>query len=93
MRVRVWGWGWTVRRLQFLGKELFQKIASQEKKNIKQFFWLAVEMSNGKNVQNWTTHVDESDTGPDRIWSDPTIRRNAIGIRVAEQLTDPTVIS
>ncbi len=25
-----------------------------------------------------------SDTGPDRIWSDPTIRRNLIGIRVAE---------
>jgi hypothetical protein len=22
------------------------------------------------------TQVDESDTGPDRIWSDPTIRRN-----------------
>jgi hypothetical protein len=22
------------------------------------------------------SHVDESDTGPDRIWSDPTIRQN-----------------
>jgi len=39
------------------------------------------------------THVDESDTGPDRIWSDPTIRRNPIENRVAEQLTDPTVKS
>jgi hypothetical protein len=30
------------------------------------------------------TQVDESDVGTDRIWSDPTIRRNPIGIRVTE---------
>ncbi len=24
------------------------------------------------------THVHQSDTGPDRVWSDPTIRRNPI---------------
>jgi hypothetical protein len=36
---------------------------------------------------------NESDTGPDLIWSDPIIRRNPIGIRVAESLTDPTVKS
>ncbi len=43
--------------------------------------------------KNTDTHVDESDTGPDQIWSDPIIRRNPIGIWVAEQLTDPTVKS
>ena len=31
-----------------------------------------------------TSQVHQSDTGPDRIWSDPTIRRNPIGIRVAK---------
>jgi len=28
----------------------------------------------------FSSQVHESDTGPDRTWSDPTIRRNPIGI-------------
>jgi hypothetical protein len=40
-----------------------------------------------------STQVDESDTGSDRILSDPTIRRNSIGIRVAKSLTNPMVES
>jgi hypothetical protein len=39
------------------------------------------------------TQVHESDTGPDQIWLDPTIRRNPIGIRVSESLTDLMVES
>ncbi len=29
-----------------------------------------------KIIEKWPSQVDESDIGPDRTWSDPTIRRN-----------------
>ena len=39
------------------------------------------------------TQVHESDAGSYRIPSDPTIRRNPIGILDSESVTDPTVKS
>ena len=38
---------------------------------------------------NFYSQVDQSDIGSDRILPDPTIRRNPIGFRVSESLTDP----
>jgi hypothetical protein len=40
----------------------------------------------GKEAYSIYTQIDESDTESDQIWSDLTIRRNPIGIRVTESL-------